>query len=220
MIFRGGTGNSLNRSLRFSHDQFLCNLNMGHIYAMDINWIESRRYCGPSVNLIGFGFIADLNVLADSDTCRNLCGRARYEASGWTFACAPYSKDVELSCGEERITTSVNSMFIMHNSQCGSHEVPCPYAKMDDGLFDVLILKPSCVLNLVPVLKGLPHGTHLNSSLVEYYKCENLEIVGAGMVNVSVMSGGRDSGATSVSTFVAFPSTPSSPHTPLVQSQV
>ena len=55
---------------------------------------------------------------------------------------------------------------------------------MDDGLFDVLIVKPSCVVNLVPVFKGLPYCSHLNSSLVEYYKCESLEIVGRGSLNL------------------------------------
>jgi len=195
LLCPGGTGNSLARSLgifvnrEVAYDDIIKQIKIGNIQSMDVNWFESKDFTGPSVNCIVFGFGADLNERAEGCCCRNCCGHCRYRAAAYSMICCPYSKEVKVTAKDEKGNEvssegKVNALMFQHNSELGSAEIAAPFAALDDGHMDLVSVGADCSLRIIPVYEGMSSKTHLDNSLVEYYRMKSVRVGGKGVVNI------------------------------------
>jgi diacylglycerol kinase (ATP) len=56
----------------------------------------------------------------------------------------------------------------------------CPDAKIDDGLFDVMVLAKVSRTELLKVFPKVYTGRHVGHPAVTFYRCQEIEIIGSG----------------------------------------
>ena len=56
----------------------------------------------------------------------------------------------------------------------------CPDAKIDDGLFDVMVLAQVSRIELLKVFPKVYSGKHVGHPAVTIYQCQEIEIKGSG----------------------------------------
>ena len=56
----------------------------------------------------------------------------------------------------------------------------CPDAKLDDGIFDVMVLGRVSRMELLRVFPKVYSGRHVGHPAVEFYRCREIEIIGSG----------------------------------------
>ena len=56
----------------------------------------------------------------------------------------------------------------------------CPEANLNDGLFDVMVLGKVSRAELLRVFPKVYTGRHVGHPAVNFYRCQEIEIIGAG----------------------------------------
>jgi len=181
-LFPGGTGNNLTKSMNITMDSFMKSIESSSFQMLDVNWIEASDWSGPSINTIVYGWAADANGLADTSCCRCCCFKTRYKAAAYCYLCFPYKTHCTVSIHEHECSGNLNAVIIQHNSRFGGDEVPAPFASLDDGLFEMLIIKKDCGINLVPAYIGMNDCGHLSNDLIQYYRGKEMRVDGKGII--------------------------------------
>jgi len=126
-------------------------------------------------NGMGLGFDAEMTAAVTED--RQKTGRISKTRYSW------FILKTLLFYREKNVNISVNGK----NERCRSFMTTCsigrrfaggyfltPKAIADDGLLDVLRIRPMNLFQRLSILLKVPEGTHLGNSRVDYFNAENL----------------------------------------------
>jgi YegS/Rv2252/BmrU family lipid kinase len=169
-----GTGNSFIKDLGIeSVEDGLAALAGGRTRRVDIGRVRSPAGEFHFVNLVGAGFVA------------NVAARA---ASFKFFGDASYTIGVLLemlllrpvSCrvvadGRESVRDAI-FIEICNSSKTGGDMIMAPGAKVDDGLFDVVIAKAMTRRTLLRLFPLIFSGEHVKDPHVETFTCARIEV--------------------------------------------
>ena len=92
----------------------------------------------------------------------------------------PYHYTLTLDGTE--MTVDANMVSIGNGVSLGGGMKITPDAKLDDGLLDVLIVKPLSRLNFLRIFPSVFKGTHVRHPKVSILRAENVRIAGDGVV--------------------------------------
>lgn len=86
----------------------------------------------------------------------------------------PMRYTIELD--DKTIQTEAMLIAVANGSSYGAGMLVCPDARMDDGLFDVMILRPVSKLEFIKVFPKVFKGAHVNHPQVDIYRSKRVSL--------------------------------------------
>ncbi|HHT50698.1 MAG TPA: diacylglycerol kinase family lipid kinase [Eubacteriaceae bacterium] len=173
-IIPAGTGNDLIKSVDIPSNVMVAFevVLSGEKRSIDIGYIQNKRF----INVAGFGF--DVEVLRETEKLKKIVkGKVAY-VLGVIKAIISF-KPVKLHISIDGIEYKREAMVcaIGNGQYFGGGMKILPKAELDDGLYDICIIKklpkPVLLYHFPKVFKG----THLEIPWVEYLKGKNVKIL-------------------------------------------
>jgi len=166
-----GTSNDFARSIGIpkSLEGALEVIKNGTTRKIDIGKMNSRYF----INIAGGGVLTELTYEAPSKL-KTALGQLAYYIKGIEKlpSLRPYSLTFEVD-GKNKKEKAL--IFLVANSNTvGGFENLAPNARMDDGLFDVFILKSCNLMELARVMTLLTKGEHIKDPKVIHFQTDNL----------------------------------------------
>ena len=177
-----GTGNDYIRNFQSkTRAQILEDIIISKTCSVDIGRIRfanstSRHF----INVAGIGFNGA--VIKDVDRYKFLGGLSYYVALiSCFFKFKPQEVIIKLDDASYQMKTFIASFGI--GKYAGNNMKLCPEAKLDDGFFDVNIIRPITKLELITNLPKLRSGTYLKSLDCKTIKAKKIEIIRNAYLN-------------------------------------
>ncbi|MCP5464359.1 MAG: diacylglycerol kinase family lipid kinase [Deltaproteobacteria bacterium] len=148
-----GSGGDFIRSLKFERDyqKAAHHLQGKKTKAIDVGWIKFKdrkqadRYF---VNIANVGLVAEIMSKVNSKYKR-LPALARYLSGSFQGFFSHHNQDVRLHlAGKGAMETKLTNLIIANGSYFGRGMHPAPNARLDDGLFEIILLKDMSFLKL------------------------------------------------------------------------
>jgi len=91
----------------------------------------------------------------------------------------PKFKPMHYSIGldEKIIETEAMLIAVANGSSYGAGMLVCPDARMDDGLFDVMVLRPVSKLEFIKVFPKVFNGAHIDHPKVDIYRSKRVSLM-------------------------------------------
>lgn len=178
-----GTTNDYARALGFQKDPILAAKQIAkrNIVKVDIGKCNQDEYF---INNAAIGKITEITY-AVSEQKKKRFGRLAYLFDGLKMLPQLKSVDVQMDFDGETFEGPILLSFINNSHTVGGLESLVKKAKINDGYFDLLILKKVSPARLFSLFLLLKRGTHLESDDVIYRRVKNVEITGRTPLNFS-----------------------------------
>jgi YegS/Rv2252/BmrU family lipid kinase len=172
-IVPGGRGNDLARVLGIPRDPAgaVAVLAAGHEREIDVGEVNGRRF----LCVASFGFDSECNRIANET--RLIKGNLVYAYSAlramasWRPATFTVAAD-----GAEPMSFTGYSVAVANSSAFGGGMFVAPHAKLDDGLFDVVVIGEISKFDYVANLPKVFKGTHVDEDEVTELPAAGAEI--------------------------------------------
>lgn len=172
-IITAGTGNDFTRTLNYPKNLEACFeiIKAGKSKKTDVLKVNTHRF----INVASFGL--DGEVILQTDKIKQkISGTSAYVISSiksiLKFKPYPVIIEIDGEALKREIVLAVvgNGMFF------GGGMNVTPYAKIDDGLLDVVIANKTSKIKLINLFIKLFKGQHMNDGIIEHYKCKSFSI--------------------------------------------
>ena len=154
-------------------------ISAGSVHTIDAGCGQTDAGTRYWLGVLGAGFDTIVNERAMR--MRHLHGRARYLAAVLrelpTFRGIPYALEVD----GQRVETDAMLVAVANGRSFGSGMLVCPDARLDDGLFDVLILHKVGRLEFLRVFPRVFSGRHVTHPAVEIRRARTVRLEAAGI---------------------------------------
>ena len=158
----GGTGNSLMHDLEAQSYQTAVNIILKgktkKIDVLELDFFDKKEY---SINIVGWGMVSDINILAEK---WRLIGSSRYTLASLYYIFKNYPRKAKIIIDDKEQTSEFLFILNLNTIHTGKGMKAAPKALLDDGLIDIIILRPSIskfeLLNLLPKIYT---GKHIYS---------------------------------------------------------
>ncbi len=171
----GGTGNSLMHDLNATSYESAVNIILRgktkKIDVLELDFFNKKEY---SINIVGWGMVSDINVLAEK---LRFIGSSRYTIASLYYIFKVHSRKAKIIIDDKEQISDFLFILNLNTIHTGKGMKAAPKALLDDGLIDIIILKPS--ITKFALLKLLPQiytGGHINSEHIEYITAKKIEI--------------------------------------------
>lgn len=172
-ILPSGTTNDLARALGVPRDyRKACEIiNHRHAVPMDVGQIGDRYF----VNIAGCGRLAEITYEVPIKMKTHL-GQLAYYMKG--LEKLPFLKPIhlELDSPDFAFDGKVMLCLIANSNSVGGFEKMVPDASLQDGMFDVLLVKSCTIPELVRLATLALRGEHLSSDRVVYFKTDQISV--------------------------------------------
>ena len=173
-IIPAGTGNDLIKSVGIPSnvmEAFELVLNGGK-KSIDMGYIQGKRF----INVAGFGF--DVEVLRETERFKKIVKGQFAYILGVLKALISF-KPIKLHISIDGVEYNREAMIcaIGNGQYFGGGMRILPNAQLDDGLYDICIIKKLPKLALLYHFPKVFKGTHLGIPWVEYLRGENVKIL-------------------------------------------
>ena len=175
-LIPGGSGNSIAYDLDLRDPVVAAKAIVNHQNrALDIAQINMGQNVIYSINLIGWGLITDVGKRAES---LRWIGTSRYTVSSLIEIMLRKSRKVKLVIDDKTFSDAFTFIVACNSIHIGKGMKMAPYAKLDDGLIDLLVVDANISRRrLFTVLPKLFDGTHVNEPEVTYYQASSFSIL-------------------------------------------
>jgi diacylglycerol kinase (ATP) len=176
VIVPGGTGNDFARTLGWSRKNLptlLRYIITTPARAIDLGNVDSEWFGA----VLSTGFDSVVNERANSLSWPK--GAARYNAAIALELPKFRAIEYELTLDGERFSTEAMLIAVGNGQSYGAGMRICPQARLDDGLFDVVILEPVSTLEFIKVFPTVYSGKHINHPKVRTMRAQKVQIEGS-----------------------------------------
>lgn len=174
-IYPSGTSNDFARYLGIKRDpkEFLKMIEDFHFMDIDIGQANDIYF----VNVAAIGKIAGVASDTDKDLKARL-GRFAYYLDGITKLPNFFDDIPELQLELKNTTYKLESfLFLLTNSSIvGGFRQISPYAKINDGLFEVLVIKNTNITDIAELSIRILSGNHIDDKNILYFQTDELII--------------------------------------------
>lgn len=180
-IVTGGTGCDLVRVLGVSRDpvEAARAVVKSHLRRVDIGEIHCQRDGKPHrryfVNVAGLGFDGEVCDRVNRSS-KAIGGTVPYLSNLVITLFAYRNKDVVLSFDSQSQSGRYNSVVVCNGQYFGGGMWICPHATLDDGIFDVVILKDLSNLEFLASVPRVYKGTHLSHPKVQTFRATAISV--------------------------------------------
>ena len=173
-LVAAGTGNSLMHDLS-SLDPFYCTErilsgNKMKIDLAEINHNEGKLF---AFNVIGWGLPTSINMLAEK---MRLLKTQRYNVASLIEIIRNPKWKVNLKVGDKKINEEYAFFLACNTMYTGKGMKMAPLAKLNDGLFDIVMLKHCSRPKLIRLFSKIFKGNHIHDDAVHYYQEEEFSV--------------------------------------------
>lgn len=156
-------------------------LAQGTVKPVDIGRMNNRYF----INIGGGGILTELSYEVPSKL-KTVLGQFAY-----------YVKGVEKLPGLRPVPVEVRAngkvwneelmLFLVANSKIiGGFDKIAPYADLSDGLFDVILVKKSNIMELARLMTLVLRGEHLNDSKIIHFQTQHLSVRSPAEVSINI----------------------------------
>ncbi len=175
-LIPNGTGNAFMKELGLQHFDWhraIDILALNQPKALDIGRLQEQGETHYFINIVGMGFVAQI---AQSAVGFKWLGKAAYTLA--TLARLPWMKTQTLTLEVDGNTLVREGIFVeVANSRyTGTTFLIAPKAKLDDGLLDVVLLKPISRIGLLRLFRTVYSGAHIQHPQVEYLQVRSITV--------------------------------------------
>lgn len=168
-----GTSNDFATSLGIPKklDEALEIIKNGKVTKTDIGKMGNKYF----INIAGGGALTDLTYEVPVKL-KTVLGQLAYYIKGIEkiVSFKPYHMRIET---DDRVIDEEIMLFLVTNSNIvGGYKKIAPHARVNDGLFDVLLLKKCHIADLARLMPLVLNGTHIHDPKVEYFQTRRIKI--------------------------------------------
>ena len=174
----GGTGNSFMHDLNGATYQkalkIILNGQTKRIDVLKLNFNKNLSNFSYSLNIVGWGLASDINILSDK---LRFLGGVRYNVASLYYIFNKQVRSATITIDKKSNYKKYLFVMCLNTMHTGKGMKAAPNAKLDDGLFDVIIINAKISkFKLLQLLPKLFTGDHIFSKDVEYLQAKYLEI--------------------------------------------
>ena len=172
-----GTGNDFARSIgvhRLSLSQQLDLIVHNDAQRIDLGRVGEVWFAA----ILSSGFDALVNERANG--MRWPRGRMRYNIAMLEKIVDLRAHSYRIRMDENHFDVEATLVTVANGPSYGGGMKICPDAKVDDGLFDVMVLAQVSRIELLKVFPRVYSGKHVGHPAVTIYRCQEIEIKGSG----------------------------------------
>jgi len=184
-IIPNGTGNAFARDMGYQPGDWKKGIDTiitESKRTIDIGKITTAKESHFFINIVGFGFISDVNE--DSIKYKRL-GSFAYILSVFTalFRLKSYPLKIEI---DGKMLHRDNTFVEISNSRyTGTTFLMAPQAELDDGFLDVTLLNKVTRRRILKVFPTIFSGKHGNFDEVEVFKAKKIKVLGPKKMKLS-----------------------------------
>ena len=172
-VIPAGTGNDIVRTLGWSLtdlEGYLHRILNTPARSIDLGNVDSEWFAA----ILSTGFDSVVNERANSLKWPK--GPQRYNAA--IALELPKFRPIryEITMDSSKITTDAMLIAVGNGRSYGGGMLVCPHARIDDGLFDVMILEPVTKIEFLKVFPKVFTGTHISHPAVKTYRTKKISI--------------------------------------------
>ncbi|WP_202080996.1 diacylglycerol kinase [Caldalkalibacillus salinus] len=182
-ILPAGTTNDFARALGIPRDlDEACNIIVaGHTQPTDIGKINDQYF----INVAGGGTLTELTYEVPSKW-KTMLGQLAYYAKGVEKLALLKPTRVHLKTKDTFIDEEI-MMFLVANSQSiGGLNKIAPEANLQDGLFDVLVVKKTSIPEFIKIVTLALRGEHFKDPRVIYFRTRELKVTSKNNVQMNL----------------------------------
>jgi len=174
-IIPTGTTNDFARALHIPRDfeKAVDVIVDGSSKALDIGKVNDQYF----MNIAGGGKLTELTYEVPSKL-KTMIGHLAYYVKGIEMLPSLKPTFAKIVCdGEVLIDEDIMLFLIANTNSVGGFEKLAPDAKMDDGNFDVIILRKTNLADFIRLVTLALRGTHLEDDLIIYRHAKHIEVM-------------------------------------------
>ena len=162
----GGSGNSFMLDLgTWNASEAAVRIANGNVCYQDVNVLEVSGERIASMNVIAWGLVGDVGIVAESVRC---LGPSRYDICGFFLMLKKLKKRctlrIQSQSEQKEISGEYATFFINHTQNFGKGMRAAPLAYLDDGVLDMCIAKVQARGKTIAAFQQLPLGAHVSAS--------------------------------------------------------
>ena len=168
-----GTGNDIVRAFGWSLDDvngFLNRVTSTSAVRIDLGNVDSEWFAA----ILSTGFDSVVNERANQLSWPK--GPQRYNVAIAMELPRFAPIEYEITTDTRTFTTKAMLIAVGNGRSYGGGMLVCPHAKLDDGLFDVMILKPVSKIEFLKVFPKVYSGSHITHPQVEIFRTKKISL--------------------------------------------
>jgi len=168
-----GTGNDIARSLGLPYNNLEASLKIaqnGHSVPIDVGVVGGYHF----LSVLGVGF--PVQVAHESNKLKWLGGRLAFVAAIYkaVWKMEPVTMDIELD--NQSLSIDCTSLLILNTPCTGGGLKFAPNAKVNDGLFDIVVVGQMGRFDLMASFPRVYTGSHLNHPSFSLFQSSSVKV--------------------------------------------
>ncbi|GEL08533.1 diacylglycerol kinase [Salisediminibacterium halotolerans] len=189
-ILPGGTTNDFARALHIAKDlPTACDqLTKGKTLPVDIGKIGAEYF----INIAGGGTLTELTYEVPG-RLKTMLGQLAYYIKGIEKLPRIRPTEVVIDYDGERFEGEIMLFLIANTNSVGGNEKLAPNARINDGYFDMILVKKTNLADVVRLAGAALRGEHLDDPRVLYRQAKRIDVSAASemLLNVDGEYGGK-----------------------------
>lgn len=168
-----GTTNDFARALNipFTIEEAVDIIIQGDTIPLDIGKVNDKYF----VNIAAGGSLTELTYEVPSKL-KTVLGQLAYYIKGVEMIPSVKATYVCMHMDDEYFEGEIMMFLLSNSNSVGGFEKLAPEASVNDGFFDLLILKKTSLLNFAMILFKTLRGEHLSDPYVIYRRVKNVQV--------------------------------------------
>ncbi len=182
-IFPFGTANDFAVHLNIPRDIEACCeiVEKGNIKRVDIGKVNDSHF----LNVCSAGLLTDVAYKTDTNM-KNALGKLAYYMKGLEEIPKFTPFKMRLQYDSNVIEDNFLLFLVLNGSSAGGFNKLAPYAKIDDGLMDVIAIKNTNITNILALFLKILRGEHINDPNLYNFQTDKLMIACEGSCDTDI----------------------------------
>ena len=174
-LVTGGTGNSFMYDMDcLDPEEAAKRITQGQLRTIDVAKVDANGELYYAFNIIGWGLATEAGVLAEK---LRWLGGIRYDVASILEVLKGKKRISKLILDDQTIEEDFVFILGCNTIHTGKGMKMAPFAKLNDGKIDLIIVRKASRLKLLKLFPKLFSGEHVKSPLVDYQQVNSFSIV-------------------------------------------
>lgn len=184
LLFPAGSGNAFNHDFdSLTYKKAADRLRQFRVMKIDLMNISYNEQSCVSFNMIGWGLVNNISQLAED---MRWLGPMRYTLSSvLAMIPNPYSH-LKINIDDVFYDEDFSFVLILNTKHTGKGMKMAPFADLQDGLMDVLLVRKTAFVNLLKLFPSIYSGKHVHSKYLEYRQVKSVKIQSNSTQNLTI----------------------------------
>lgn len=182
-IIPAGTTNDFARALEIPRNikSAVEIITSGHTMHIDIGKVNEHYF----INIAGGGEITELTYEVPIKL-KTMLGQLAYYVKGIEMLPSIKPIQTKIEYDDKVFEDEIMLFLVTNTNSVGGFEKLAPNAKLDDGYFDLLILKKTNLAEFIRLATAALMGTHLDDKNVIYTQAKHIKVTPVGRMQINI----------------------------------